>query len=283
MNRLSPRDRAQIAASLVEGNSIRATCRLTGAAKGTVLKLLADLGDACWEYQDRTLRDLPCRRLQADEIWSFSGAKAKNVPDAHKGDPDWGDVWTFVAICADSKVVPSWLIGPRDLETAKVFMADLRSRLRHRVQITTDGHKMYLDAIERAFGADVDYAQLIKLYGADRETEARYSPPKCIGVKDWAIQGNPNPRHVSTSYIERQNLTIRMSMRRFTRLTNAFTRKVANLEAALALHYMHYNFGRVHQTLGMTPAQAAGVADHRWSLEEIVALLLVKEHVKTSA
>ena len=277
MKRLSPEQRARIVSALVEGNSIRATCRITGAAKGTVLKLLADLGTACDAYQDVTLRNLPCRRVQADEIWTFANAKERNVPDAHKGEWGYGDVWTWTALCADTKLVPSWMVGRRDTEAATLFMRDLASRLRYRVQLTTDGHRPYLEAVESAFGGSIDYSQLIKLYGPEIGDEKRYSPPKCIGAEERHVQGKPDPRHVSTSYVERQNLTMRMSMRRFTRLTNAFTRKVENLEHALALHYMHYNFARVHPTLGMTPAQAAGVSDHRWNAEDIVGLLLVQE------
>ena len=269
-------------AALVEGNSIRATCRMSGAAKGTVLKLLADLGMARWEYQDRTLRNLPCERVQCDEIWSFSYAKEKNVPPTHKGEWGYGDVWTWTAICADTKVVPTWMLGRRDGATASVFMNDLAARLRQRVQLTTDGHKPYLEAVEDAFGSEIDYAMLIKIYGGDGEKDTRYSPGVCIGTEDRTIQGSPDPQHVSTSYVERQNLTMRMSMRRFTRLTNAFTKKVENLEAALALHYMHYNFVRVHQTLGTTPAVAAGVADHVWGIPEIVDLLAARESVASN-
>ena len=278
VNRLDPEKRAQIVASLVEGNSIRATSRMTGAAKGTVLKLLEDLGDACWLYQDRTLRNLPCKRVQVDEIWSFANAKDASVPKEHAGDWDWGSVWTWTALCADTKLVPSWLVGTRDAFTGMTFMEDLAGRLAHRVQLTSDGHSPYLRAVEHAFGSDIDYAQLVKLYGGpSRSEQARYSPPKCVGAEEHIIQGKPDPRHISTSYVERQNLTMRMSMRRFTRLTNAFTRKVQNLEHALAIHYVHYNFVRVHQTLKTTPAVAAGVADHEWSIDEMIGLLLVEE------
>ena len=279
MRRLDPEQRARIVSALVEGNSIRATSRMTGAAKGTVLKLLTDLGTVCDKYQDRTLRDLPCKRVQADEIWTFSYAKEKNVPTEHRGEWGYGDVWTWTALCADTKLVPSWMLGRRSGDAALAFMHDLAGRLRHRVQLTTDGHRPYLEAVEGAFGAEIDYAQLIKLYGGDTDKDTRYSPGTCIGAEERVVQG-PKPKDISTSYVERQNLTMRMSMRRFTRLTNAFTKKVENLEHALALHYMHYNFARVHQTLGVTPAMAAGVADHQWSLEEIVGLLLVQERVE---
>jgi len=273
VNKMSVKRRTQVIACLVEGNSVRATCRMTGTAKGTVLKLLADLGQACREYQDRVLRELPCKRVQCDEIWSFCYAKGKNVPEDLRGQFGYGDVWTWTAICADTKLVPSWCIGSRDAGTAYVFIHDLASRLGERVQLTTDGHKAYLAAIEDAFGADVDYAMLVKLYGGDPRDEARYSPAACLGCRRDSISGDPDPAHVSTSYAERQNLTMRMSMRRFTRLTNAFSKKVENLEHAVSLHFMHYNFARVHQTLRVTPAMEAGITDHVWSLEEIVGLL----------
>lgn len=274
MNKLSTAKRSQVVAALVEGNSIRATVRMTGVAKNTVVKLLVELGEACACYQDEALRDLYCERLQADEIWSFCYAKAKNVPDEHRGEFGYGDVWTFTAIDADTKLVPSWMIGPRDLTTATAFMQDVVARLHGRVQLTTDGHTMYLAAVEDAFGADVDYAMLQKVYGVPAEAERRYSPAECIGTSTQVIQGNPKDEHISTSYVERQNLTMRMSMRRFTRLTNGFSKKLANLMAAVSLHFMHYNFCRKHQTLnGQTPAMAAGVADHVWSIEEVVALL----------
>lgn len=274
MNKLDIKKQAQIISALVEGNSIRATCRMTGAAKGTVLKLLADIGDACAEYQHKHLRNLTCNKIQCDEIWSFCYAKDKNVPKDKKGKFGYGDVWTWTAICADSKLVPSFFIGTRDLESAKVFMNDLASRMKHRIQITTDGHKAYIEAVEDAFGSDVDYSQIVKLYGVERiEEEARYSPAKCIGAKKKRINGNPDDESVSTSYVERQNLTMRMSIRRFTRLTNAFSKKIDNLHHALALHFMYYNFCRVHQSLRVTPAMEAGVTDHVWDIEEILTLL----------
>lgn len=247
---------------------------MTGAAKGTVLKLLRDLGYACWAYQDRVLRDLPCRRIQCDEIWTFVGAKAKNIPEEKRGEFGRGDVWTWTAICADTKLVPSFMIGPRDADMARSFMFDLASRMSGRIQLTTDGHASYLYAVEDAFGPEgVDYAMLVKLYGSDPEAETRYSPARCTGCRPEAKLGSPDMLHVSTSYVERQNLTMRMSMRRFTRLTNAFSKKVENLEHAVALHFMHYNFCRIHQSLRVTPAMEAGVADHVWSLEELVGLL----------
>ena len=247
---------------------------MTGAAKGTVLKLLAELGYACWEYQDQTLRDLPCKRVQCDEIWSFCYAKAKNVPHEKRGEFGYGDVWTWTAICADTKLVPSFVIGPREAHVAHAFMEDLAGRLRDRVQLTTDGLGVYLNAVEDAFGSDgVDFAQLVKIYGEDLTSATRYSPATCTGTRREPRLGAPDGRHISTSFVERQNLTMRMSMRRFTRLTNAFSKKVENLEHAVALHFMHYNFARVHQTLRVTPAMEAGVADHVWSIEEIVGLL----------
>jgi IS1 family transposase len=278
MNRLTTEKRAQIVGSLVEGNSIRATVRMTGAAKNTVTKLLTDLGEACADYQDRTLVGLPCTTVQCDEIWAYCYAKQKNVPEEHKGTFGYGDVWTWTAICADTKLVPSWLVGERTVPDAWVFMSDLASRLENRVQLTTDGHQPYPKAVDAAFGNEIDYAMLHKLYGQDpREDERRYSPAVCTGTDIRPMTGNPDPEKISTSYVERQNLTMRMGMRRFTRLTNGFSKKVENLAHAVALHYMHYNFARPHKTLSKpyptTPAMAAGVADHKWSLYEIAALL----------
>jgi IS1 family transposase len=274
MNRLSIQKRTQITGCLVEGNSLRATARITDTAINTVVKLLVDVGKACAEYQNQTIRNLKCKRLQCDEIWSFCYAKAKNVPEAKKGQFGYGDVWTWTAICAESKLVPAWLIGDRTLETASVFMEDLASRFSHRVQLTTDGHKAYLEAVEGAFGADIDYAMLVKIYGesAEQKVEKRYSPAKYTGSKVEVVTGNPDRKHISTSYAERQNLTMRMSMRRFTRLTNGFSKKVENLAHAVSLHFMYYNFGRIHKTLRVTPAMEAGISDHVWSLEEIAAL-----------
>jgi hypothetical protein len=274
MNKLSKQKRAQVVAALVEGNSVRATCRMTGAAKGTVLKLLADLGKACARYQNEKLRNLPCTRLQCDEVWSFCYAKEKNVPEKYKGRLGFGDVWTWTSICADTKLVPCWLVGGRSGVYAAKFISDLASRLTHRVQLTTDSHVAYLTAVDNAFGSEIDYAMLHKLYDAEPTTaETRYSPAKCCGTTKKKIMGNPDLSQVSTSFVERQNLTMRMGMRRFTRLTNAFSKKVRNLEAAVALHFMWYNFGRIHQTLRVTPAMQAGVADHVWSVEEIAGLL----------
>jgi len=273
MNKLTTEKRAQIVACLVEGNSIRSTVRMTGAAKNTVTKLLVDIGAACSKYQDETLRNLECSSIQVDEIWSFCYSKQKNIPEDKQGQFGYGDVWTWTSICADSKLVPSWLIGGRDAEWANIFMNDLASRLKHRVQLSSDGHRAYLEAVEGAFGCEVDYAMLIKMYGKSLEGERRYSPSEYIGTEFRKITGNPDPQKASTSYIERNNLTMRMGMRRFTRLTNAFSKKVENLECAVALHFMYYNFSRIHRTLKITPAMAAGVTNKLWKIKDIVSLL----------
>jgi IS1 family transposase len=277
LNRLTTEKRAQIIGCLVEGNSIRATVRMTGAAKNTIVKLLADLGEACAEYQDGVLQDLPCKVVEVDEIWSFCYAKQKNVPEQFKGTPGYGDVWTFTAICADTKLAPSWLVGERTAEDAEFFLTDLASRLEGRVQLSTDGHRIYEGTVGPAFRNNVDWAQIQKHYAADPKQTGKYSPGVCIGTKRRAMKGDPDPDRISTSYVERQNLTMRMGMRRFTRLTNGFSRKVENLSHAVSLHFMHYNFARPHRSLKerypRTPAMAAGVADHIWSLEEIAALL----------
>jgi len=273
MNKLKIEKQARVVAALVEGNSIRATVRMTGVAKNTIVKLLADLGRACAEYQDKVFKNLSCKHIQCDEIWSFCYAKEKNVPEEKKGQFGYGDIWTFTAICADSKLVPSWFIGNRDLESATLFLKDLAGRLANRIQLTTDGHKMYLDAVENAFGSDIDFSQLIKLYGQTSEGQKRYSPPACIGTIKQKINGTPETGKISTSFVERQNLTMRMNMRRFTRLTNAFSKKVENLACAVALHFMYYNFCRIHQTLRVTPAMEAKVADHVWTIDEILTLI----------
>jgi IS1 family transposase len=271
MNRLPQNKQIAVVKALVEGCSIRATVRMTGVAKNTVIKLLVDLGAACEAYQVEHLVNLPCKRIQCDEIWSFVGAKQKQVNAGAQG---VGDVWTWTAIDAETKLVPAWYVGDRGADTAKRFISDLAGRLANRVQLTTDGHKVYLNAIENAFGDDIDYAMLVKQYGECHEGgEVRYSPAVCTGAKKEAITGKPDLAHVSTSFVERQNLTMRMSMRRFTRLTNAFSKKVENHAAAVALYFMHYNFCRVHQTLRVTPAMASGVADHVWEISEILDLL----------
>ena len=272
MNRLPMAKRVGVVKALVEGCSIRSTVRMTGVAKNTIVKLLGELGAACTRYQDEHLRNLPCKRLQADEIWSFVGGKDKNLSQERK-DAGLGSVWTWTALCADTKLIVSWTVGARDAATAYEFMQDVAGRLRSRVQLTTDSHRPYLQAVEAAFGTEIDYAILQKIYGSDPGDEKRYSPAVCIGCKGEEISGSPDPKHVSTSYVERQNLTMRMSMRRFTRLTNAFSKKVENHAAAIALYFMYYNFGRVHQTLRVTPAMEAGVTDHVWSIEEIVRLV----------
>lgn len=278
MNRLSTERRAQVIGALVEGNSIRATVRMTGVAKNTIAKLLVDLGSACSAYQDTRLRNLACQRIQVDEIWAFIGAKKANVKPEHS--EDWGDAWTFVALDPDSKLVPSWFVGQRCAEDAVTVLSDLRDRLASRMQLSTDGHQMYLTATAEVFDADLDYAMVVKEFRSQPKPEnVKYSPGECKKVVIKKVSGSPDPEHISTSLVERQNLTIRMSMRRFTRLTNAFSRKLENLTAAVSLHFMYYNFARPHQTLTKrygtptTPAMAAGVADHIWSLTEIAALL----------
>jgi len=269
MNKLSKDKRTQIISALVEGNSLRATARMCDVAFNTVLKLLPEIGSACADYQDRALRNLKCKHVQCDEIWSFCYAKEKNVPADKKGHFGYGDIWTWVAIDADTKLVPSFMVGNRDLQTARIFIDDLKSRLANRVQLTTDGLRAYLEAVEGAFGADVDYAMLVKLYESSQE-ETRYSPAECMSCEWKAITGKPDPKHISTSYVERQNLTLRMQMRRFTRLTNAFSKKVENHAYHVALHYIHYNFCRIHSTLRVTPAMEAGVTDHVWTIEEML-------------
>jgi IS1 family transposase len=283
MNRKSTRQRAAIIRCLVEGNSIRSTSRMTGAAQNTIIRLLVDLGEACSDFMDRDLRNLSTTRVECDEIWAFCHAKAKNVPEEHQGEFGYGDVWTWMAIDADTKLIPSWLVGTRDEYAARAFIADLGSRLANRVQITTDGHRPYIEAIEAEFGRDVDYAMLIKTYGSPaREAEEvhqarKYSPQVCTATEVKVMSGDPEPTKISTSYIERHNLTMRMQIRRFTRLTNAFSKKVRNHAAAVALDTFFYNYGRPHRSLAKpyprTPAMAAGVADHIWTCEEIAALL----------
>ncbi len=273
MNKLTIEERARILHLLCEGMSIRAITRLTGASKNTVAKLLVDAGKACAAYHDANVRDVKAARVQVDEIWSFTYAKQKNV-DAAKAAPDQaGDTWTWTAIDADSKMILSYLVGGRDSEYAMEFMDDLASRLANRVQLTSDGHKAYLEAVEGAFGCDVDYAQLVKIYGPTISAPGRYSPAECTGSRKRAVEGKPDIDHVSTSYVERQNLTMRMHMRRFTRLTNGFSKKVENHAHAVALHMMYYNFVRIHKTLRVTPAMAAGVTDRLWEIADIAMLV----------
>ena len=272
MNRLSTTKRVQVISALVEGVSINATCRMTSVAKHTVLNLLRDLGCAAAAFHHRNVRGLKVKRLQCDEIWAFCGAKAKNATLEQKA-AGWGDVWTWTAIDADTKLCVSYLVGGRNTGWAVDFMMDCSERIVGRPQITTDAHKPYLRAVEEAFGADADFATLHKIYGAPDEPEARYSPATCIGCDMKVVSGDPDPRHVSTSFVERQNLTMRMGMRRFTRLTNGFSKKLENHGHAIALHFLHYNFCRVHKTLRVTPAMEAGIANHVWTLDEVVGLL----------
>ncbi|PYT72740.1 MAG: IS1 family transposase [Acidobacteria bacterium] len=271
MNRLPIDKRAAILGMLVEGNSLRATSRLADVSINTVTKLLIDLGEACAEYHHKNIRNVRVRRLQCDEIWSFVGAKAKHVRPERRAE-GWGDTWTWVALDADTKLCVSYLVGGRDGWWAREFMNDCAKRVKERIQIATDGHRVYMDAVEDAFGADVDYAQLQKIYGAVEENDTRYSPAQCIGCDLKVVSGDPDPQHVSTSFVERQNLTMRMGMRRFTRLTHAFSKKVENHAAMVAIHFLYYNFARIHKTLRITPAMAAGLSDRVWSLEEITLL-----------
>ena len=275
MNQLSTATRTQIIRCLVEGNSIRATSRLTGNCKEAITKLLCQIGDASRAYQDGVLRNLSCQRIQCDEIWSFVGCKEQHLqPDQKK--QGRGDVWTWTAIDPDSKLMVSWHVGLREYADGCMFMEDLASRLANRIQLTTDGHKSYRTAVHEAFGHDVDYGTAVKVYGNPLEghrIEARYSPLRCTDVTKTVIIGEPDPLHISTSHNERQNLTMRMQMRRFTRLTNAFSKKFQNHLAAVNLHFIHYNFARIHQTLRTTPAMAVGISDHVWDIEEIIGLL----------
>jgi len=276
MNKLSTKERAQIIGMMVEGMSIRAISRLTGASKNTIVKLLAEAGNAFMDYQDKALRNLPCKRLECDEIWSFVGAKDKNADPELKALGEAGDVWTWTAIDADTKLIASWAVGDRTVETAKVFILDLAERLSNRVQLTTDGHKAYFIAVREAFLDDVDYAMLQKLYGkgiVSKDPAKRYSPAECTGTIRGTVCGSPDDALISTSCVERQNLTMRMGMRRFTRLTNGFSNKLENHVHALSIYFMHYNFARVHQTLRVTPAMESGLAKSVMTLEEMVAIV----------
>ncbi len=272
MNRLNAAKRTAVVAALCEGNSIRSAVRTTGVAKNTIVKLLVELGDACSQYQDKMIRGIKANRVQCDEIWSFVGSKEKNTPIEKKAE-GCGDCWTWTALDADTKLMISFRLGDRTLTTAYDFMHDVAERITNRIQLTTDGHRVYLEAVESAFGMDIDYAMLNKVYRSNPEGQTRYSPAKCIGCTTQTISGAPDPKHISTSYVERANLSMRMSMRRFTRLTNAFSKKLENHAAMVALYFMYYNFARVHQTLRVTPAMEAGIADHAWTIEEIVDLL----------
>jgi IS1 family transposase len=274
MNKLPTEKRAQILHQLCEGMSIRAITRTTGASKNTVAKLLNDVGTACADYHDKHVVGLRCRRVQVDEIWSFVYAKQKNVEDAKAAPDGAGDCWTWTAIDADSKLAVSWLVGPRDATSAMLFMKDVANRIDRRVQVTSDGLGVYIDAVDAAFGGFVDYAQLVKIYGASPESaKGRYSPAECTGARRVKIMGNPDIDHISTSYVERQNLTMRMHMRRFTRLTNGFSKKVMAHANAVALHFMYYNFCRIHSKLRVSPAMAAGVTDRLWEVSDLAALL----------
>jgi IS1 family transposase len=273
MNRLSLEKRTQIIGLLVEGNSLRATSRIADCSVITVMKLLVDIGTACQKYHDENVKNLSTKKVECDEIWSFIYAKEKNLPKNLRGKFGLGSIWTWVALDSDSKLAISWLVGNRDAEYAKVFMRDVASRLKNRVQLTTDGLKAYLEAVEESFGADIDFAQLVKTFGAPLDSEHRYSPAECTGAYKDVIMGNPKLKHISTSYIERQNLTMRMSLRRFTRLTNAFSKKVENHGHAIALHFMYYNFVRIHKTLRVTPAMAAGITKKLWTVEDLTKLL----------
>jgi IS1 family transposase len=279
MNKLSIAERTKLLACLVEGNSIRSTSRMTGISRTTVLKFLADVGEVCSVYQDKVFRNLKCQRIQCDEIWSFVGAKQKNTSEDKRAQ-GWGDAWTWTAIDADTKLIPCWLVGDRSAETAWHFINDLKWRLANRVQLTTDGYRPYLMAVTDNFGTDIDFMQLQKIYGITPSgSESRYSPAQCMGTRKTYVCGQPDYKHVSTSYVERANLTMRMSMRRFTRLTNAHSKKLENHEHAVALHFMHYNFCRIHQSLRVTPAMASGIAERVWELSDIADLLDVAERL----
>lgn len=278
MKILDRKTRSQILHMLCEGNSIRAVTRLTGVSKNTVIKLLIDAGKACMSFHNENVRNVQSKRVQVDEIWSFTYAKQKNVAAAKAAPDGAGDTWTWTALDADSKLILSYFVGGRDGECAMWFVDDLRARLANRVQLTSDGHKAYLEAVEGAFGGDIDYAVLHKVYGSSPEAaKGRYSPAECIGTTKNRIEGDPDPAHVSTSYVERHNLTMRMHMRRFTRLTNAFSKKVENHAYAVALHMMYYNFVKVHSKLRVSPAMAAGVSDRLWEIGDIVALIETDE------
>lgn len=274
MNYLTKEKRIQIVAALTDGMGINAVSRMSGVSKNTVLKLLADLGAACADFQDKAFRNLTCKKIQVDEIWSFVGAKAKNATDEQKEALGWGDVWTWVSIDADTKLVPCWHVGARNPDAANDFIQDLADRLANRIQLTSDGYHFYLEAVEKAFGSAIDYAMLVKAYGqSEQKDERRYSPVECVGAKKQKIVGKPKKADVSTSYIERQNLTMRMSMKRFTRLTNSFSRKLENHIAAISLHYMVYNFVKIHSSIRCTPAMEANVTSKLWTIADVVDLL----------
>ncbi len=280
MNKLTTEKRAHVLHLLCEGMSIRAITRVAGVSKNTVSKLIEDVGAACMAFHNEHVRDVKAKRVQVDEIWSFTYAKQKNVAAAKSAPDRAGDTWTWTAIDADTKLILQWYVGDRDGDTAKFFIDNLASRLANRVQLTSDGHKPYLEAVEGAFGADIDYAMLIKIYGQTSEGQKRYSPAECIGITTKVIEGKPDPKHISTSYVERQNLTMRMHMRRFTRLTNGFSKKIEQHVNAVALHFVYYNFCRIHKTLRVSPAMAAGVTDRLWEVSDIVALVEAQENTE---
>ncbi len=283
MNRLDANRRSQVLNCLIEGCSIRATVRMTGVSKKAVARLLVEAGTVAAEYQDRVMRNLTCRRIQVDEVWGFNYCKAKNVTEKIAAKvPGAGSIWLWVAVDADTKLVPCVMIGSRNVDDATTFISDLASRLRYRVQLTSDGHRPYLEAIESTFGAQIDYAQLIKLYGENTDTERRYSPPVCLGAIPRVITGHPDPDHISTSFVERQNWTLRTTMRRYTRLSNGFSRKIENHMAAVALNYFSYNFIKIHSTLRTSPAMAAGVVDRLFDVSDLVALLIESESKKAA-
>lgn len=284
MNKLTHDKRVQVVNCLIEGCTIRATVRMTGVAKKTVMRFLLEIGEVCADYQDRVLRNLTCNRVQLDELWGWNYCKAKNVtPEIAAKVPAAGDVWLWVAIDAETKLVPCWRLGDRNAGTALDFVRDLAARLSNRIQLTSDGHRAYLEAVESAFGSEVDYAMLVKLYGNDRESETRYSPAECIGCRAIPVIGRPDANHISTSFVERQNWSVRTSMRRYTRLSNGFSRKIENHAAAIALNYFAYNFIKIHRTLRVTPAMAAGVTDHLWDAGNLVGLLEAEEMAKRAA
>ena len=277
MNQLKTSKRSQIIAALVEGNSINATCRMLGVGKHTVLRLLEDAGCACAAYHDAMVRGLQVKRVQCDEIWAFVLGKDKNLT-LEQVQAGFGSIWTWTAIDADTKLIISYTVGDRGAGTAFAFMKDVASRIDNRIQLTTDGHRVYAEAVENAFGSEIDYAMLVKIYGASGENpESRYSPASCIGCRTGVLAGKPDPKHISTSFVERSNLSMRMGMRRFTRLTNGHSKKVENHGHQVALYFFHYNFCRVHSTLRVTPAMEAGLTDHVWTLGELCALLPTKK------
>src|ERR1017187_3362044 len=284
MNRLTSEQRAKVVSCLIEGNSVRSTVRITGVAKKTVMRLVFEVGTLCAQYQERVFQNLKCERMQVDECWSFCYAKEKNVtPDIAAKNPGAGDAWLWAAIDANTKLVPCWLIGKRDPESARDFIEDLASRLANRIQLTSDGLKLYIKAVDKAFAGDVDYAMLVKIYGIAEGAERRYSPAVCLGCESHTVTGDPDPKHINTSYIERHNLSVRMTVRRFTRLTNAFSKKIENHIASVALTYFAYNFIKIHRTLRTTPAMAAGVTDRLWEVSDLVAAWEAEEQSEQAA